>query len=479
MDKNRILLIHPLGYDARGAGRDISRRASLLPPLGLASIAAYLEQHDLHADIVDCFAHPNSDTVIDEYVRHRQPAWVGATCTTTGFLDAVRIFRRIRKLNPQVRCVAGGPHVSALREKALEDYPELDMVVAGEGETPLRALMQGDRQPEQIPGLVYRQEGQVRFSGHQKDLLDLDTLPLPAYHKLRGFPRQYQLPIFNYPTTPSASCISSRGCPYQCSYCDRSVFRRSFRYNSADYLYRHVKSLHQDFGIRHISFYDDQFTFNRQRVASFCTRMIEEPLGVTFNCVVRAEHVDPELLALMKRAGCWMISLGIESADPDLLAQHRQDPDLDHMARTVRDIHSAGMRVKGLFMIGLPGESAQSFQRTMDYVFSLPIDDVNMAKFTPFPGSPLYEKIHSLGTFEENWEKMDCVNTVFTPRGMTRAQLEEMFFRFYKHYYTRPKTLWNFVTMLWKSPDSWKRFLLNAGSFLSFARSNRRQAEKA
>jgi anaerobic magnesium-protoporphyrin IX monomethyl ester cyclase len=479
MDKHRILLIHPLGYDARAAHRDISRMANLMPPLGLASMAAYLEQHDLQADIVDCFAHPDSDTVIDDYVRRWQPAWVGATCTTAGFLDAVRIFARIRQFSPNTRCVAGGPHVSALREKILQEYPDVDIVVVGEGEGPLRALMQGDSDPEHIAGLVYRQEGQVRFSGNQKDLLDLDTLPLPAYHKIQGFPGQYQLPIFNYPKTPNTSCISSRGCPYQCSYCDRSVFRRSFRYNSADYLYRHVKFLHDDFGIRHINFYDDQFTFNRQRVAAFCTRMIEEPLGVTFNCAVRAEHVDTELLALMKQAGCWMISLGIETADPDLLAQHRQNPDLDHMARTIRDIHRIGMRVKGLFMIGLPGETEQSFQRTMDYVFSLPIDDVNMAKFTPFPGSPLYENIHTLGTFEENWEKMDCMNTVFVPQGMTRAQLETMFLKFYKHYYTRPKTLWNFVSMLWKSPDSWKRFLLNAGSFLSFARSNRRILEKA
>ena len=474
MDTQRVLLIHPLGYDAQAANRDISRMANLMPPLGLAGIAAYLEQHGLRADIIDCFAHPDSDGMIDEYVRRYHPRFLGATCTTAGFLDAARIFRRIKEFSPDTCCVAGGPHVSALRERIVRDYSEVDYVVVGEGEQALRSLMEADGKPAGIAGLVYRDNGQVVFSGVQKKLLDLDSLPLPAYNKLEGFPRQYQLPIFNYPKTPNTSCISSRGCPYQCSYCDRSVFRRSFRYNSAEYLYHHVCSLKEQFGIRHINFYDDQFTFNRERVVAFCRRMIDGPLGVTFNCAVRAEHVDPELLALMKRAGCWMISLGIETGDPDLLAQHRQNADLELMSRTIHNIHGVGIRVKGLFMIGLPGETEQTFGRTMEYVFSLPIDDLNVAKFTPFPGSPLYENIHALGQFEENWEKMDCMNTVFVPHGMTVEQLETMLYKFHKRYYTRPKTLWNFVSMVWKSPDSWKRFLANAGSFLRFACANRR-----
>ena len=478
MDRQRILLIHPLGYDARAANRDISRVANLMPPLGLASIAAYLEPHGFHADIIDCFAHPDSGEKIESYVRQYRPQFVGATCTTAGFLDAVRIFAAIKEINPETLSIAGGPHVSALREQIVRDYPAVDYVVVGEGETPVRRLMEAGGHPEGIAGLVYRRDGEVVFSGIQKDLLDLDTLPLPAYDKIEGFPHRYQLPIFNYPRTPNTSCISSRGCPYQCSYCDRSVFRRSFRYNSADYLYRHLQLLRQKFGIRHINFYDDQFTFNRERVAAFCRRLIDEPLGMTFNCAVRAEHVDPELLSLMKRAGCWMISLGIETGDPDLLAQHRQNADLEMMSRTIRQVHRAGIRVKGLFMIGLPGETEQSFRRTMDYVFSQPIDDLNVAKFTPFPGSPLYERIHSLGQFDESWEKMDCMHTVFVPNGMTAADIERLFMEFYRRYYTRPKTLWNFVAMVWKSPDSWKRFIANAPRFLRFACANRRIAEE-
>ena len=131
---------------------------------------------------------------------------------------------------------------------------------------------------------------------------------------------------------------------------------------------------------------------------------------MTFNCAVRAEHVDRELLQLMKAAGCWMVSLGIESGDEQLLSQHRQNANLDLLADTIRTIKACGIRTKGLLMMGLPGESEESIRRSMEYVYSLPIDDFNLAKFTPFPGSPIYENIHALGSFDEDWQKMDCMH---------------------------------------------------------------------
>ncbi len=474
----RVLLVHPLGYNKACAGSDISRRANIMPPLGLASIAAYLEQQGIGADIIDCFAHPDSDSKILALIETGKPGWVGLSCTTSGYLDAVRIAAMVKEKFPRVRTVFGGPHISALREKILENDPLIDFAVIGEGEETLLELVRLDgADPGSIPGLVYREPGgQVRFSGFRQGALALDDLPFPAYEKLDGYPQAYQLPIFNYPRTPNASCISSRGCPYACSYCDRSVFRRSFRFNSAEYLYRHMKHLREKFGVRHINFYDDLFTFNSKRVEAFCRMIIENPLGMTFNCAVRAEHVNPALLKLMKAAGCWMISLGIESGDEQLLKRHRQNADLELLARTIRAIKKAGIRVKGLLMMGLPGETEDTIKNSMDYVFSLPIDDFNLAKFTPFPGSPLYEHIHELGEFNENIADMDCMHFVFVPAGMTRERLEELFIRFYKSHFMRPSVLWGYVTMIWKSPDSWRRFLGSLTNFVKFARSNQRIA---
>ncbi|MGB3223350.1 MAG: radical SAM protein [Desulforhopalus sp.] len=475
-----ILLVHPLGYSAKSAKNDVSRLANIMPPIGLASISAYLTANGLENDIIDCYAHPDSDELITDYLQMEQPSFIGFSCTTSSFFDGERLANLAKSILPGIKVVFGGVHVSALKKEVLVTSLSIDYVVVGEGEETVRELLSTrEDQLEEVEGLVLRRsDGEVRFTGQRTKLLELDTLPFPDYSKLTGYPEAYSLPIFNYPKVPNGSCLSSRGCPYACSYCDRSVFRRTFRYNSADYLYRHVRYLQETYGIRHLNFYDDQFTFNRRRVVDFCNMIIARPLGVTYNCAARAEHLDFELLQLMKAAGCWMISLGIETGDEELLAAHRQNPDLQMMREKIGLIKRAGIRVKGLLMMGLPGETEESIRRSRNYVFSLPIDDFNLAKFTPFPGSPVYKQIKdggtSLGIFEENWEKMDCMQFQFVPHDIELEKMEELFTDFYRSHFQRPRVIWGYITMVWKSPDSWLRFLRNLSSFISFAFTNKR-----
>ena len=477
LNSNSILLIHPLGYPADSANRDISRLANIMPPLGLASIAAYLKSHNIVCTIVDCYAHPDSDRLIRGYLQAEKPGFVGLSCTTSSFLDGYRIAGLAKQILPDIFSVFGGPHVSALKQQVLEEFPQVDFAVVGEGEETLAELMQSaGKEPDTIRGVVYRtDDGRIKFNGYRNQAIDLDSLPFPAYEMLAGFPAVYSLPIFNYPKAPNTSCISSRGCPYQCSYCDRSVFRRTYRYNSAAYLYDHLHYLKDRFGIKHINFYDDQFTFNRQRIEEFTQKIITQPLGITFNCAVRAEHIDRDLLGRLKAAGCWMISLGIETGDENLLAQHRQNPDLTMIAEKIHLIKNVGIRTKGLLMMGLPGETEGSVKKSMDYVFSLPLDDFNLSKFTPFPGSPLYEKILEFGSFSEDWEKMDCMHFLFVPNGMTKTKLDALFKKFYKTRFLRPNVLWGYIAMLWRSPNSWVRFVKHLGEFIKFARSNVRK----
>jgi anaerobic magnesium-protoporphyrin IX monomethyl ester cyclase len=476
MDYQNILLVHPLGYSKEAAGKDVSRLANIMPPLGLASISAYLEREGLKADIIDCYAHPESDAAIRRYLLEKRPAFIGLSCTTSSFLDGIRIVKMAKEILPDIKSVFGGAHISALKEKILERFPAVDYSVIGEGEVTMTELLKSKGEDAaSIKGIIYRdaQKG-ICSNDPRPNIPELDTLPFPAYEKLTGYPEAYKLPIFNYPRTPNASCISSRGCPYACSYCDRSVFQRSFRYNSAEYVYEHLKYLKTRFGVRHINFYDDQFTFNRERVYALTQAMIEKPLSMTFNCAVRAEHIDADLLRQMKKAGCWMISLGIENGDKSVLAQHRKNADLDMLAEKVQLIKKTGIRTKGLFMIGLPGESEESINKSINYFLSLPIDELNVAKFTPFPGTPLYQNIHQLGEFKEDWEKMDCMNFLFIPKGMTREALEANFTKFYKSHFMRVKTLWNYFTMIWRSPDSWLRFVGNLKGFITFAKSDKR-----
>ncbi len=476
LKSNNILLVHPLGYKKEAAGKDISRISSIIPPIGLAGIAAYLENRGIDVSIIDCYARPDSDRLIHDYLKSEKPAFLGLSCTTSTFLDGVRIAKQAKSILPDIRVVFGGAHVSALKERILKDFPVIDFTVVGEGEETLAELIEkSGENPSSVTGIIYREsDGEIRFTGRRAKGLDLDTLPFPSYEKLEGFPDAYKAFLFNYPKAPSSSCITSRGCPYACSYCDRSVFGRSFRYNSAEYMYEHVCYLKERFGVKHIIFYDDQFTFKRERIVDFTRMMIDRPLRVSFNCVVRAEHIDYDILLMLKEAGCWMISLGIETGDEELLARHRQNPNLSLLSEKLRLIKKAGIRTKGLFMIGLPGETEAGIKKSMKYVFSNPIDELNVAKFTPFPGSPIYEKIHELGEFNEDWELMDCMNFLFIPKGMTKEQLEELFKNFYKKHFMRPKVLFEYASMLWRSPDSWIRFMRNLPDFLKFARSDRR-----
>ncbi len=477
---DRALLVHPLGYLAGAAGQDIARLANIMPPIGLAGLAAWLERQSIRTTVVDANAQPDALARMREVLQDERPACVGFSCTTASYLDGARLAAAAKAVLPGVRTVVGGPHVSALQAAALAGFPALDFAVVGEGEQTFSELLAGGwESPETVPGLVYREaDGTPRFSGPRNERLELDALPFPAYGKLSGFPASYCLPLFSYPRTPNTICVTSRGCPYACSYCDRSVFGRSFRYNSAAYMLALVEELETRYGVRHLNFYDDQFTFHRARIEEFALGLARRRRRLTFNCAARAEHLDAGLLRLLKAAGCWMISLGIETGDPALLARHRSYADLDGLRERILLIKRAGIRVKGLLMMGLPGETPESIRRSAAYVFALPLDELNLSKFTPFPGSPAYADIHAHGTFDEDWERMDCMHFQFVPRGMTREQLERLHREFYRRYFLRPRSLWNYTSMIWRSPDSWRRFWRHAGSFLRFARSERRLGEE-
>lgn len=468
----KVLLVHPQGQNWVAGERDITRIANVMPPHGLMMLASYLERRGHDADILDCFAWPMSHAEVVRAVLVKRPDLVGFTSTTSSFLGACAIAAAIKEAAPQVRVLFGGVHATSLWKALLEKYQAIDFIAVGEGEATLLDLLEAGLEPGAgIPGLAWREpSGEVRFGGERPLLPDLDVLPLPAYDKLAGFPGAYPLPLFNYPRSPATTLITSRGCPYSCSYCDRSVFRSTFRYHSAEYLAEHLRYLKRRYGIRHVSIYDDNFTLKRGRVLDLMEHVLRQKLGISFNCIGRANHLDRELLRSMKRAGCWMVNLGVESGDQALIARHRSQCDLQQMAETVRTVRDEGIRVKGLFMMGIPGETEESLSRTVRYAAEHPFDDVNCTKFTPFPGSPGYAGIRELGQFQEDWDLMNCLNFVFVPHGLTRERLEHWYARFFKSYYNRPRTLWRYTAMLWKSPESWRRFLRNLPDFLAVKR---------
>ncbi len=467
--KKRIALVHPRGFNWFPGKRDITDIANRMVPQGMLSIAAYLLRCGHDVFVYDCLG-PGAPVDVHQQVREIlafEPQIVGFSTTTSSFPDAADIAQKIKESQPDIITVCGGVHASALREKLLALYPAFDYLVAGEGEVTMGELAAGADATD-IAGLIRREAGVAVANEPRVHIVNLDDLPFPAYEKLTGFPRDYHLPLFSYAQTPGATMITSRGCMFQCSYCDRSVFQKGFRFNTAVYIYDHMKYLRDKFGVRHVNIYDDLFTANKKRIMELCEKLARQPLGMNFNCAVRVGYTDDDLLKMLRDAGCLMVSLGIESADPDMLKRHKSGVSLDEVRDTVRRIQKAGLRAKGLFMMGLPGETEESIKRTSDFIIELGLDDMNMAKFTPFPGAPLWSTIREEGRFEEDWRLMNCLNFVFIPRGIeSKEKLNHLYNEHVKRFYSDPAWRKRFRNRIWQHRKSLLYLLRHLPSFWS------------
>ncbi len=466
--KRRIVLVHPRGSNWIKGSRDVVASANRMIPYGILSIAAWLEREGCEVFVHDCLGPKASfDFGINiNEILNLNADIIGFTATTSSFPDAAKMAAALKLADPGIITVCGGVHCSSLGATLLKDYPAFDFLVMGEGEITLAELALGCG-PGDVKGIVWRNGREIVENKPRPMIDDLDILPFPSYEKLKGFPGGYNLPLFSYAKIPCSSMVTSRGCLFACSYCDRSVFKKGFRYNSAGYIYDHLKYLNKRFGVRHVNIYDDLFTTDEKRIVELCEMLVNKPIDMQFNCAVRAGFAPDKLLRMLKEAGCLMVSLGIESADPDMLNKHKAGVTVETIRDTVARIQAAGLRAKGLFMMGLPGETEESIRRTSDFVISLGLDDMNMAKFTPFPGAPLWKTIREEGSFEEDWEQMNCLNFVFIPKSISsKERLDQLYNEHIKRFYTSKDWLRKFRKRIWHHRHSIWHIIKNLPDFL-------------
>jgi radical SAM superfamily enzyme YgiQ (UPF0313 family) len=437
-----------------------------IPGIGTLVLAAVAREAGHDVRIVDG---KRTGTPVDQVAasvaRHR-PDHVGISATTISITNAAAIGVAVKRLVPGAIVTVGGAHVSAVPEETLRRFPGFDYGVVGEGEISYLALVDtlaagGDL--GQVPGLVHRRGDEVRVNPRAEylDGAALDRLPEPAWDLVPDFPLDFQPNVFNYRATPVASLVTSRGCPFSCTFCDRSTSGRRGRFHGVDYV-MHLCHRLADMGVRHVLFYDDHFTVNKPRVLELCERFLAAGFTFTWSCNSHPNLLDSKTLALMKRAGCWQIAYGIESGSQRVLDVVKHEVRIPRMLETLRQTRAAGIRVKGLLMMAHPTEDEASLQETVDFLATAPLDLAQVTKFTPYPGTPSYSTVRERGTFVEDWERMNAMNWVFVPEGLTPETLERYFRLAYRTFYSRRDVLWGLAKTLVGEP----RFLGRVATYV-------------
>jgi len=437
---------------------ELAAVGSILPPLGLCYLAAIARDQGWDTIIIDCYAEKLSTLAAGKKISAFAPDIVGITSTTEEIDAAARLAATLKQRSPDSLIVVGGVHVTSLPRETLERYPQFDVAFIGESEATLPEFLEAyckGRSFTPIAGLALRRPAANNLSGRDQSsavyltparppIEDLDDLPLPAFDLLPPLDRHYRPAIYNYQRLPAAGLVTSRGCPGKCSFCDRSVFGNRLRMLSADRILDIIRELKNRYAIREICFYDDTLVAHRKRFEALCKRLIAEKIDITWSCNARADMVDPERLHLMRRAGCWQISYGIESGDQDLLDVLRKRISLTQVEKAVAWSRAAGLTVKGYYMIGIPGETHASLQKTEQHLLWLPLDDILLEYFTPFPGSELYDQLLAQDEDLPDWSDLNTFELAYVPQGLDPHTLKTAYKRILKKFYLRPRIIWSY-----------------------------------
>jgi anaerobic magnesium-protoporphyrin IX monomethyl ester cyclase len=420
---------------------------SKLPPLGLLSLAAYLRDKGHRVFLIDALNRGISPDEVVERVKQVDPDFVGITATTSFIASAHHCAQKIKTHCPKVTTIIGGAHLSALPIQTIEEFPAFDLGVVGEGEETLLELLEDSGSNYQaIDGIVFRDQGQPVMTGKRAQIRELDQLPFPALDLLDGFPDLYQPTPNNYLKKPVVSLVTSRGCPFSCTFCDQSVFGHRVRAFSPQYVVRMIQFYQEQYGIQEVSFYDDLFTFNKQRLIDFVNELARTGVQVTWSCESRIDTVTDDSLRIMKESGCWQISYGIETGSQKILDYFNKRITVPDIEKAVRLTHQWGMRIRAYLIVGSPPEDQESIEETKALIRRLPLDDLHISFFAPIPGSKAFKDI--IGNQIVPWKDMDLYRVGYTPPGISAEELQEAVKGIYRQFYLQPRILFHYARML-------------------------------
>ncbi len=405
----RMLLIYPPDRALKGFFR------ANVPPLGPMSLAAYVrDMADVSVLDAKCEGYENvwrsgpfevygiTMDQVEERIREYGPDAVGITCLASfNWPEVMETAVRAKAVDPDIVTVAGGTHPTFLSEQCLAQCKDLDLVVRGEGEQTLVRIIEASRKEEgleNIPGLAYREDGGVRCTPPAEPIADLDPLPFPArdlvpmekyFHASAPFSRIYK-------RKRNTSIQTSRGCPAHCTFCSSARFwGHGFRGQSPDRVLSEMEHLKESYGVRELQFIDDNLIFDRERASAIFKGMMERGLELDW-CMpngIALWRLDNDLLGLMRDAGCYSVTLAIESGNQRVLSRVIKKPlNLEKVRPLVAEMKRLSIQVHAFFISGFPGETKEEMKDTYRLARDLDLDGAYFFIASPLPGTELYEK---------------------------------------------------------------------------------------
>jgi len=374
------------------------------PPLGVTYVAAACEQAGCEVRIFDYIVRRYTREKLAAELDGFAPDVVGATSVTMNFKGAAAIIQDVKRHNPAIVTMMGGPHVSYDWANTLIKYPEIDLIIVGEGEETLRELLPVIRDRaawDTVRGIAFRKDGQAHFTGVRAFIEDLDTLPVPARHLL---------PISRYLAMGfPVSIITSRGCPNQCIFClGRRMVGHKVRYRTPRLIVDEIEDI-ISYGFTRINIADDLFTSSKVRVQAFCAELKRRGIKITWSAFARVNTVDAEILAVMREAGCDTVSFGVESGNAGMLKLVKKGITLQQAVKAVQACKESGVNAFASFVIGLPGESPETIADTCAFADGLGID-CGFHFLAPFPGTTVREERekYDIEILTDDWDLYDA-----------------------------------------------------------------------
>ncbi|MHA2086998.1 MAG: B12-binding domain-containing radical SAM protein [Promethearchaeota archaeon] len=435
-----ILLINPKTSKKPKVQREFFRE----PNLGLLYLAAILDYNNISVDILDLEQYIDfTELEIKDIVKEKSRNYsvFGITSLTNTFHLAIDIARIIKKRNRNSFIILGGPHVTFMYKEILEHDKKsenlIDFICLGEAEISMLKLVkilisqkqtnnklkECENELKEINGLAfYDSKGKLNVN-NKTNYIELEDLPLPARYKLSQDYYYYTI----------ANIIVNRGCPNQCSFCSRQKLFKKTKIRSISSILSEIRAIQALQTYKYINFYDN-ININSSFLRDFCRMFIENKIDIPWGCEIRVDTITSEEARLLKSAGCMLIATGIESASIDVLSKNFKFQEPEKVKKGIANLKKTKIPIQAYFVLGLPGETEETFQKTINYIETLPLDEndtINYFIATPYPGSRLWDEKDQfkINIIETNFAKYDCEHLIFETRDLNKSKLENLYYK--------------------------------------------------